>query len=332
MQDDRLELAFRLIKMGKIPEARTVLEFFLKENRNHVSAWKLYAETWPNVADQKRVWGYCLRFNPENQQAQQALADLSVSQPKIVHAQPVERKKRPAYKKGSSSLRWLLWGGFGFFTISVLVIVLGVINSAPKDPAQYRHSQPVEYYLYVPKSYSAEHEWPLFVGIHGSGGSGLECWNLWQPYAEKEGFILLCPSIPGDGMGYYQDVGESTVWSAVKEVQREYRVSTRMFFAGFSAGAYFIQGFAYHYPNAVSGLAILSTGYYVQGIQSHVPMLLVIGGADHPDSIRANEEFFSYMKQNGFDIQYKTLPGVGHWATNDTKELTIELFRKTIGK
>ena len=133
-------------------------------------------------------------------------------------------------------------------------------------------------------------------------------------------------------MGYYQDVGESTVWSAVKEVQREYRVSTRMFFAGFSAGAYFIQGFAYHYPNAVSGLAILSTGYYVQGIQSHVPMLLVIGGADHPDSIRANEEFFSYMKQNGFDIQYKTLPGVGHWATNDTKELTIELFRKTIGK
>jgi hypothetical protein len=34
----------------------------------------------------------------------------------------------------------------------------------------------------------------------------------------------------------------------------------------------------------------------------------------------------------GFDVQYKVLPGVGHTVTKEGVDLTIELFRKTIGK
>jgi predicted esterase len=190
----------------------------------------------------------------------------------------------------------------------------------------------VEYYLYVPKNYSPDREWPLFVGLHGSGSSGLECWNLWQAYAKREDFLLLCPSIPGEVGGYYQDVGERTVWSAVGQVRQDYRVSSRLFLAGFSAGAYFIQGFALHYPQSVSGLAILSTGYFVPGLQTRVPILVAIGGSDHPDSIRANQQLVSSLTENGFDVQYKIFPGVGHEVNNDAKSLTIELFRKTIGK
>jgi len=334
MQDDRLELANRFIRAGKLADARPILEQILKDNRNLIPAWQLYAETWPNAADKKRVWGYCLRFNPGNRQAQEALTALEagVIQPAKVPARSYEDKKLPVNPRGSRSALWLLLGGLGVFSALVLAMVFYIMSFYPKDPAQYRHDQPVEYYLYVPKDYSNEREWPLFVGIHGAGGSGLECWRLWQPYADKEGFILLCPTIPGDGGGYFQDVGESTVWSAVMDVQREYRVASRMFFAGFSAGAFFIQGFAYHYPNAVSGLAVLSTGFYIEGIQSRVPILVVIGGSDYPDSIRANEQFVSYMTQNGFDIKYQVLPGVGHTVTNQGRNLTIELFRKTIGK
>lgn len=143
--------------------------------------------------------------------------------------------------------------------------------------------------------------------------------------------MLLCPSIPGDAGGYYLDVGERTVWSAVNTVQKDYLVSSRMFMAGFSAGAYFIQGFSLHYPNAVSGLAILSSGYSVKGFP-HVPVLLVIGGSDNPESLQVNANLASYLSQNGYYVQYYVLPGVGHWATNKTKQLTIELFRKTIKK
>jgi alpha/beta superfamily hydrolase len=334
MQDGRLELAGRFIRAGKPAEARPILEQILKDNRNLIPAWQLYADTWPNAADKERVWGYCLRFNPGNRQAQEALAALKagVIQSPQIPTQSFKDRQPPAGPRGTRSGLWPLLGGLGLFSALVLGMVFLIMSFYPKDPAQYRHEQPVEYYLYVPRGYTNEREWPLFVGIHGSGGSGLECWRLWQSYADKEGFILLCPTIPGDSGGYWQDVGERTVWSAVMEVQKEYRISPRMFLAGFSAGGFFIQGFAYHYPNAVSGLAILSSTYVLMDLQPRAPVLVVIGGSDLPGAVGANEEFVRYLNQNGFDAEYEELPGVGHRVTNQGKTLTIELFRKTVGK
>jgi predicted esterase len=332
MQDDRLENAVQMLRMGKVEDARALLELFLKEDRHHLKAWQLYAETWPQVSDRKRVWEYCLRFNPANQQALQALAALTADRTKSPPAGTTQDGLIPVSTKRSALSLWVFWGGIGVFVVSVLAGVFFVLSLRPKDPAGYRHTQPVEYYLYVPRGYSSERAWPLFIGIHGAGGSGLDCWSMWQSYADQEGFILLCPSIAGDPGGFLQSVGERTVWSAIAEVQRDYRIQPRMFLAGFSAGAFFVEGFAYHHPHAVSGLAILSSGYWIQGVQSPVPILVVIGDHDHPLSVRANEEFVAYMRQNGFEVQYEVLPGVGHTLTRKAKSLTIDLFRKTIGK
>lgn len=348
MTDDRLELANFLLKMGETEEARQTLEAFLKENRTRVEAWQLYAETWPDPENKKRVWKVCLRFNPESVEAKRALAFLNGE----LNNPPQRARKNDLYQpKRKINYLFLIFSGLaGLLIMLVLMGTYALLKAQPEsgsppvsgpqpgfgpqpaDPAQYRHSQPVEYYLYAPKYYSPDHAWPLFVGLHGSGSSGLECWNLWQTYADQEGFILLCPSIPGEAGGYYQDVGEGTVWSAVGQVQKDYRVSSRLFLAGFSAGAYFIQGFALHYPQSVSGLAILSTGYYVPGLQTRVPILVAIGGADHPDSIRANQELVADLTQKGFDVQYQVFPGVGHEVTQEAKNLTIVFFRKTIGK
>jgi hypothetical protein len=319
------ERAQELVQAGKDEEARDLLEQLIKEDRHNIPAWKLYAETWPKPKDKIRVWELCLRHNPSNPEAEQALALLV----------PNASKKR---RNGGSSRipvsQWLMWGSIGLLAVVAAFVVLAVRNDTPKDPSQYLHTQPVEYYLYVPKKYSADQEWPLFVGIHGAGGTGLDCWNLWQSYAEKEGFILLCPSIPGDASGFYQDVGENTVWSAVGEVQKEYRVKRRMFFSGFSAGAFFIQGFAYHYPDYVSGLSILSSGVYLNPnlFAQLVPMLVVIGNADHPAAVQASQLFVSGLQNYGFDIEYIVMPNVGHTVTKEGVLATLELFRKTMGK
>lgn len=328
MQENELEIAFRLIKENKYLEARPILENFIKHNRTHIPAWKMYAQTWQSIEDRKRVWGYCLKINPNSLEAKQELANLNQQ---ALPRKEVFQNDRPRKKP-----RNLLFTSFSILSIlCIIVIIIGTINVAlgqPIDPVPYLHTQPVEYYLYVPKDYSDEKIWPLFVGIHGSGSSGLECWNLWQAYAEKEGFVLLCPTIPGDAGGYYSDVGERVVWSAVEQVRKDYLVSSKMFFAGFSAGAYFVQIFASHYPNTVSGLAILSTGYYVTSFPSGVPILVAIGSADNFESIQANEKLVTYLKNNGFDVEYYVSLGAGHWVTSKAKELTIELFRKTIQK
>jgi predicted peptidase len=224
----------------------------------------------------------------------------------------------------------MVWGSMGLFVAFVVFVAFAIMNFTPTDPANYKHTQPVEYYLYVPKGYSGDKEWPLFVGIHGAGSSGMECWNLWQSSADKEGFILLCPTIPGDATGYYQDVGENTVWNAINAVKKEYRVKPRMFFSGFSAGAFFIQGFAFHYPEYVNGLSILSSGVYLNPrvFRLLIPMSVVIGDQDDSVAVQTSKLFVNDLQVIGFDVHYEVLPNVGHTVTQKGVDLTIDLFRK----
>jgi predicted esterase len=331
VSDDRLEQAIGFVQSGKMEEARELLEQVLKADRTHLPAWHWYAQTWQSARDKIRVWEACLRFNPENRMAQEALRDLNPSIKIDLEAKTPPRNAR------AGNIRWAsvtVWGTIGLLAAAALWLVMFIRDSAPKDPAEYRRSQPVEYYLYAPENYSAGQEWPLFVGIHGAGGSGLHCWNMWQTFADEEGFILLCPSIPGDPNGFYQDVGENTVWSAIGEVKKEYRVRNRMFFAGFSAGAFFIQGFDYHYPQYVSGLAILSSGLYLdpRSFSELIPMTVVIGDRDYAPSVQSSQTFVDGLRRYGFDVHYELLPGVGHAFTPTAQNLTIELFRKVAKK
>ena len=333
MTDDSLERAIGLIQAGKLEAAREQLELIIKNDRSNISAWHWYAQTWPKPGDKLRIWQACLRFNPTNPQAQQALRDLNFDPQKQINPET----KAPAAaipKKKAGSLLWLVWMSIGLLAIVAVFAWILSYNPGPKDPQQYKHVQPVEYYLYVPKAYSGDQEWPLFVGIHGAGGNGLQCWQLWQSYADKEGFILLCPSIPGSPDGFYQDVGERTVWSAVAELEKEYRMKPRMFLSGFSAGAYFIQGFTYHYPRYVSGLSILSAGLYIEpsAFPELIPMVVVIGDQDYAPSVQSSRMFVDGLQGYGFDIQYEIMPGVGHAVTKKGVNLTLDLFRKTIGK
>ncbi len=240
-------------------------------------------------------------------------------------------RSRPTGKRASN---WFLVGSA--IILFAFCGVLGVMayNSIPADPAKYRHDSPIEYYLYVPKNYSPDHEWPLFVGIHGTGGSGLDCWNWWQSYADNEGFILLCPSIADSGGGWYQSDGNAKVISAVNQVHAEYHVSSREFLAGFSAGAQFVQGFTFTYPQYVNGVSILSAGnYYRPNLNAKgIPFLVVIGDQDDPIAVQGSQGSAAALGKFGFDVQYEVLPGVGHTLTDKGRELTIALFRKANGK
>ena len=86
-----------------------------------------------------------------------------------------------------------------FLPVILVLLLLGACSVVPTpetlDPSAYRHSTPSEYYLYTPAGYSSSQKWPVFVGIHQEGGSGLDCWNTWQPFADKAGFVLVCPSL-----------------------------------------------------------------------------------------------------------------------------------------
>ena len=138
-----------------------------------------------------------------------------------------------------------------------------------------------------------EKEWPVFVGIHGFGSDGTACLDMWQEYADQEGYVLVCPSLGDENGGWYQDAGEKILKAVLKNVRQECRVQNKVFLAGFSAGAQFVQGFAFAYPNSVTGVAVLSSGNYFEPSSDarSVPFLVVIGDKDNPVGLRGANLF-----------------------------------------
>jgi poly(3-hydroxybutyrate) depolymerase len=202
------------------------------------------------------------------------------------------------------------------------------------NPTPYERDLPTLYYLYLPASYTPDRDWPLFVGIHGAGGDGSNCLVMWQQYADPEGFVLLCPSLSDESGGWYQDDGEKMVKRVLKEVRAEVRVQKRFFLAGYSAGAQFVQGYAFANPKDVTGAAVLSAGNYYEPDPhaSAIPFLVILGEKDNPTGLKNAGDFIDLLRKEGFSVDLQILPGVGHHLNDQAFDLAIEFYRRVYGK
>lgn len=201
------------------------------------------------------------------------------------------------------------------------------------NPAPYVRYSPTEYYLFLPSSYVPEVDWPLFVGVHSFGGDGRQCLEMWRGYAESEGFVLVCPSLADQNGGWYIAEGERVLNKIIRQVQHDCRVQKRVFMAGFSAGAEFVQAYAFDHPGSVKAVAVLSSGNYYgpSSASRHIPFLVVIGDQDNPLSLRSAQLFSELLQQNDYSVELDILPGVGHEITPQALELTIRLFNSAYG-
>lgn len=356
MNEGSLKTAIELIRNGQKQRAQQILQSLLKADIHNIPAWFWYIETCTTAEQRLQALKTCARYNPNHAQVAQALEALqkqsnqtAVPHGKLPHtrekqaAQPStadkdrrnkDQESRRSAKPGRSPMAVIVWGITGGLLVGMVFLAISVFNSAPQTPDAHRHTQPVEYYLYVPKSYNPEKAWPLFIGIHGSGGTGRDCWNLWQTHAAREKFILLCPSLSGAGGGWYQDDGESKTWAAINQVTGNYNIEPRFFLVGFSAGAQFVQGFSFNHPYSVRAAAILSAGnYYAPSPASGgIPFLIVIGDRDNAMSIKNSQVFGQALADNGSNVEYWLLPGVGHQVTNKTIQLTIKFFNSVFNQ
>jgi len=364
--EDALKSAIDLIHAGQRESAQRILQSLLKVDSHNIPAWFWYVETCATAEQRLQILETCAKCNPDNTQVNSVLRALrkslapasgqtkSETRPPYDHEPRVEWKatsttaaptiqepvatqptaelhpqRDVTAKKPRSVGALIIWPMAGVLIAVFALLIYDLIAATPADPAPHRFTQPIEYYLYVPKAYAPTRAWPLFIGIHGSGGTGLDCWNLWQPYAEREGFILLCPTLSDSSGGWFQNAGEANTWAVINQVVGQYKVKPRFFLAGFSAGAQFVQGFCFDYPGAVQAVAVLSAGNYYQpsGASGGIPFLVVIGGSDDPVAINGSVQFAQALAANGSGVSYWLLPGVGHEVTSKTKQLTIDFFR-----
>jgi predicted esterase len=197
------------------------------------------------------------------------------------------------------------------------------------NPAEYRKEMPYEYYVYAPSNYSPDIYWPIFIFIHGEGGSGLDCWNLFQKYADEEEYILVCPSLADSGGGWYQQDGETKLLSILNQIHKDYSAQSNVFLSGFSAGGQFVQGFAFTYSSYVAGVSVIAPGnVYSPSEFSYVrPFYVMVGDRDNPRIIEGSKRLVNDLSGSGYSVQYFEIPGVGHQIVEREIELTLDLYR-----
>lgn len=219
--------------------------------------------------------------------------------------------------------------------VAALVVVAGWLALRRLEVWPARHTLAAnpaqEYYLYVPAGQPAA---PVFVAVHGAGGSGADMYRVWAAHAEREGFVLVCPSFQA-GYQRLEAGADEGLTAILDEVAREHpaaRSRRPVFLVGFSGGAQFVHRWAFRHPDQVCGVAALSAGSYDPppvGARG-VPFLVTVGGADTgpPNRVTLARWFHEALTKTGYRADLRVYDGVGHWLCDAAIEDTLAFYRR----
>jgi pimeloyl-ACP methyl ester carboxylesterase len=126
-----------------------------------------------------------------------------------------------------------------------------------------------EYYLYLPRHVDQNSR--LFVSVHGISRNALEHAELFAPFAERYGVVIVAPLFPASKFHGYQRIfannqGERAdhVLDRIVEEVRELTgiLSERAYLFGYSGGAQFVHRYTMAYPDRVAKVVIGAAGWY----------------------------------------------------------------------
>jgi predicted esterase len=138
-------------------------------------------------------------------------------------------------------------------------------------------------------------------------------------------------SVLGEENGrWYVNQGEANLLTILWKVRKDCRDQEQAFLARYSAGAEFVQAYAFDHPWSVSAVAVLSSGNYYSPAPAarDIPFLVVNGDRDDPLSLENAGLFTGYLAREKFMVEFYILPGVGHKVTSQALELTMALYRR----
>ena len=216
-------------------------------------------------------------------------------------------------------------GLLSFVMLATLLSSCSILDSTNA----YRHETPSEYYLYLPEDHSADQAWTIFVGLHGEGETGRDCFKNWQPFADEFEFVLVCPTFLEEDRKLVTLEGERRIAGVLTEIYRQVNAKERFFLTGFSAGAEFALAYAYRYPHAISGVSAISAESFPQPTANSIdlPVLITVGELE-TDRIGITQEFAESLNANGFTARLLVLQGVDHRLSDDATRITLDFLRQ----
>jgi phospholipase/carboxylesterase len=184
--------------------------------------------------------------------------------------------------------------------------------------------------LYVPASYSSDTATPLYVALHGAGGSA-DNWSNYYDRAETRGMVLLAPDsrlgtwdlLLG---GFGSDV--EFLNRALQHTFDRCRIDpTRIALAGFSDGASY--GLSLGLPNGdlFSHLIAHSPGFLVLSSPIGSPKIYVSHGSADPilPISASRDSIVPGLRSRGYEVVFREFVG-GHEVPTVVAEAALDWF------
>ena len=213
------------------------------------------------------------------------------------------------------------------------------LASRPGSPAitpttglsQLGLASPRDGLLYVPESYSPDVPAPLFVALHGAGGSG-DSWASYPARAEARGMILLAP----DSRGSTWDLVRGRLGPDVEFLDRALQHTfercridpARIALGGFSDGASYALSLGLSNGDLFSHLVAYSPGF-VRVAGPVVGKLRIYVSHGTRDAVLpvtiSRDQIVPGLRSAGYDVTYHEFDG-GHEVPSAISESALDWF------
>ncbi|HZU13206.1 MAG TPA: phospholipase [Chloroflexota bacterium] len=170
-------------------------------------------------------------------------------------------------------------------------------------------------YLYVPDGYSHRHPAPLVLMLHGAGGDGLNALNIFQPYADALGLILLAPDSRRQTWDVlYGNFGPDVAFidQALQVTFSRYAVDgAQIGIEGFSDGASYALSLGLTNGTLFGDIIAFSPGFMAPGPAHGRPRIYISHGTG--DDVLAIERtsrvIVPRLQKAGYDVTYEEFVG-----------------------
>jgi len=188
------------------------------------------------------------------------------------------------------------------------------------------------YTVFAPIGYTPTRPAPAILLVHGAGGNGPDFLKLWQGIAQKNGIILVAPTLPSGDKGAALESQVPQLFHALMGLARkQWNIDPRrIYLFGYSAGGYFTFDAAMLDSTYFAAAGVFAAritpefAWIVQKAQRKTPIALYIGDHDQFFSRAQIRVTRDLLRASGFTVHYVEIinqdhnyPAVSDWVNQD---------------
>lgn len=213
-----------------------------------------------------------------------------------------------------------LSNSFASLALVVAALAVATHGAEPSPAAELKKARdvPVEYYVSLPKGWSADKTWPIVVALDGSGHKFPACFDNFKRARGERPFIVVVPCVSSNG----KDPADcKAVIKIAEEVARDHAGRPKFFVTGFSAGGHVAWQLVFNHPELIAGAAPCASNFNERGIDEvsksdtriKLPIHGFNGGKDLPVINAQWDRAETFAKKHGYEnLKHTTIETAGH--------------------